>query len=643
MEQILFLVTVGIVVIVFALLVFFIFDDKSINKRYRKKSERINNVVEAVVKSKQGEAPLADNYFVEAQELFITKNINDAVVFSTKFGKLILKQPINQALPESKGSPYRFVPALLTTIGILGTFAGITLGLTSLDPSGGQSSTHLLSSAQVLLGGMKTAFITSLVGMLASLIFMMQLGIGAINNEKARKKAIKSLRKSSVYVQANELLHGLSNEGQKELVEMQIRAAKEAMSTQEMVQSSIEDLSKSLTGLNAESMAKAVGQSVYVATEKVMKPTLTDIAEELKVLHEIKKENSREVMEVMIAAMKDDIVEPLSAEIKRVIDSVDRSNQVSSKLGEKMGGVAEQLSSTSVVLSKFQEETMDKLQAFAGSLSSILDEFKTNSTQVLRDIATEIESSMTAAKEGLTQQRTVFNESAEKVVGMFSSQNKQLESVGEQAKDLMENASKNLTDGLSDMDSKIRSMSDVVQKELEAFRVEYQSNLEQFFTTQSNLLEDTLGQQREGLSKVVIDFRQVFVDEQEQRLQQRAELESGEKILRELNEAIETTRSGTFSQLDELATTVGKQVGLLRKSYEEASGRYATMIEEMPRAMGEWFKTAKGTQEDFFTSFDQAAADVHSRLADIAEMLLMSATKPQEPLESPQITSIRGD
>lgn len=67
-----------------------------------------------------------------------------------------------------KGKAQAFVrnaPALMTSLGILGTFVGIVIGLLSFDVS------TIDTSISTLLEGMKTAFITSLVGMTFSIAF----------------------------------------------------------------------------------------------------------------------------------------------------------------------------------------------------------------------------------------------------------------------------------------------------------------------------------------------------------------------------------------------------------------------------------------------------------------------------------------
>lgn len=73
------------------------------------------------------------------------------------------KQKKNVKL-EDKRRWIEQLPSLVSTLGVLGTFAGITLGLLNFDTA------HLEESIPLLLGGLKTAFLTSLTGMIGSLI-----------------------------------------------------------------------------------------------------------------------------------------------------------------------------------------------------------------------------------------------------------------------------------------------------------------------------------------------------------------------------------------------------------------------------------------------------------------------------------------
>lgn len=69
------------------------------------------------------------------------------------------------------------LPSLLSTLGVLGTFAGITIGLLNFD------TTNLDKSIPLLLSGLKTAFFTSLAGMIGSIILSKQVNSALDEND----------------------------------------------------------------------------------------------------------------------------------------------------------------------------------------------------------------------------------------------------------------------------------------------------------------------------------------------------------------------------------------------------------------------------------------------------------------------------
>ncbi len=75
----------------------------------------------------------------------------------------IHRQQQKDALLDHRGF-IEMIPSLVSTLGVLGTFAGITLGLVFFDKD------NLTQSIPLLLDGLKTAFFTSLAGMVGSLV-----------------------------------------------------------------------------------------------------------------------------------------------------------------------------------------------------------------------------------------------------------------------------------------------------------------------------------------------------------------------------------------------------------------------------------------------------------------------------------------
>ncbi|WP_305813705.1 hypothetical protein [Photobacterium leiognathi] len=98
---------------------------------------------------------------------FSAAAISDAFIYSIFF-LLVLSGVL-----AYMGRAPRFTASttnLLTSLGILGTFAGIVVGLMEFNP------TDIDGSIESLLAGLKTAFLTSLVGMASSIIYKAILG-----------------------------------------------------------------------------------------------------------------------------------------------------------------------------------------------------------------------------------------------------------------------------------------------------------------------------------------------------------------------------------------------------------------------------------------------------------------------------------
>lgn len=87
------------------------------------------------------------------------------------------------------------IPSLISTLGVLGTFAGITIGLYYFDTK------DLPTSIPMLLSGLKTAFFTSLAGMAGSLVLSGQVNRlydektgGVSDSEEAAGIVVKALQ-----------------------------------------------------------------------------------------------------------------------------------------------------------------------------------------------------------------------------------------------------------------------------------------------------------------------------------------------------------------------------------------------------------------------------------------------------------------
>lgn len=91
------------------------------------------------------------------------------------------------------------LPSIIQTLGVLGTFLGISIGLWYFNPD------NLDQSIPLLLSGLKTAFLTSLIGMVGSLLLnrtVTKVIDAAENAEGAKDKQMSVLNAISNYITA---------------------------------------------------------------------------------------------------------------------------------------------------------------------------------------------------------------------------------------------------------------------------------------------------------------------------------------------------------------------------------------------------------------------------------------------------------
>ena len=578
---------------------------------------------------RQSEVPLASlqpdarglvaRYFVIDQ---------DGVIRRGQGGLFQLVAPVSALLPLLPTSPYRFTPALLTSIGVLGTFLGISLSLSGLSLEGADSAT-LMASAFNLLGGMKTAFYTSLAGMAASVVFMVVLFFCAKSRELRQRSIQSVIEGQCMEVSAITLLMQMSPDSNAELQQRQLEMAEAVIQSNESIASVTRGMDQLLRNLNTDKLADALADAVRDSVRNEIAPALDVLPKSIDELKQIKLDNGEKLASSITSAMRTEVVEPVLGDLKLLSADVGASQQLTKQLVSRLGELTSELHGTTETLNAFQSDTLRKLTEFADSLKIILDQFKTDTDGVLKNIAQEINHALASAIEGMADQRSAFEESAKAASSAFEQQNESLGKIGQGAAELMRDASTTLSNGLGDIDSKIRSVSVVVQQELESFRKEYQQNLTGFFDQQETLLDETLGRQRDGLAGVVADYRKAFEEENELRVGQYAaikeqyeQLQQGVSLVQQLVEAVGLNKAASFDQLQDIARSVGSQVTLLRKEYGQAAQKFSDMTEQLPKAMDDYYRRAEKSHGEFFESFDAAAAKANSRLAEAAGLLV---------------------
>ncbi|GAB7221097.1 hypothetical protein VoSk93_03080 [Vibrio owensii] len=423
----------------------------------------------------------------------------DGIVVETKGDLWLTKSPISQMLPSIDSSRYKLIPALLTSIGITGTFLGITLGLSEFTMAG--DSKALLASAAELLEGMKTAFYTSLAGLGTSALFMVWMKISSSVLAKAQKELISTL--SAQYFEASPIyyLKNMSNEGQKEVLEAQLRSASAVELMGEKMEATSQSLTQLGTSFNGEVIAKQISTALAESIETSMTPMLGEIKQELSVLKDIKEQSQKELVELLIQEMKSELIAPVAEELSKTSAAVTSSNEITSQLNSNIERVVTSTSETVDTINEFQKETMLKLQLFAESLKGILASFKEDTQGAMTSIASEVNTMLNNASQGMDSQRVAFEQSANKAASAFEGMKNSLEAALDERqsaeKDLFENVTGRINDLLSDISNSFESQTSVLAQTGET--------ASQMMTQAQKDFEMSVQQRREEESKMFVE------------------------------------------------------------------------------------------------------------------------------------------
>lgn len=149
------------VVVIVAIFLFYVFRLLNVTRRLRRKLESLSkNFSEDLIKKDV----LFTQVWKDYQESFIDFNggkKTDEFSYDYFNEKQLLSSNTNLRLINS-------IPATLVGLGILGTFIGLTYGISDFQTN---STEEIKNSIQDLLSGMGTAFVSSIYGMLLSLVF----------------------------------------------------------------------------------------------------------------------------------------------------------------------------------------------------------------------------------------------------------------------------------------------------------------------------------------------------------------------------------------------------------------------------------------------------------------------------------------
>ena len=348
--------------------------------------------------------------------------------------------------------------SLIISTGVLGTFIGILLGLWDFDTS------NIKASVPTLLDGLKTAFVTSILGMSISIFLsaiqkssgkgQVEDEIGILNQISSRLEALENISTNTKYLETIPLMNTKLDSIDTSLKHLSndISSVKEEMrSNQAML---FEFLEKSLNNVNRtleeaiEVLAEGATKEIIKALENVIQDFNKNLTEQFgdnfQQLNEAVKnmitwqdkykesiEITEKNLQVLVATMENSSKEldSISASTLKMTDSYSKIEDTSKQLTEVINANENQIRNLDVHLKSLAEvgekaklsissidEFSDKIQTSLSSQSEALSKLTQDINKQLPDSLDELNKALTTLTNKFRNDYELFLEQVSKLM-----------------------------------------------------------------------------------------------------------------------------------------------------------------------------------------------------------------------------------
>ena len=285
----------------------------------------------------------------------------------------------------------------LVGLGLLGTFLGLTLGIKDFDSS---STQNIQKSIQLLLSGMGTAFITSLVGMLLSMIY--SFCDKYWRNRLSKHLHILTKKLDSLYYIDDRTLDDLNEQAlaksiastMKEVVEHEMRSVVNALN---------EKLTYNNESGEATTIANAIREILKENQEqsKALKSFSTDLAIELN--NGFDEVLSRQMQQKILPLM-----ENVDATTKAIVEHIDQmaslvsspaTDMIQTVVDELKNSMSEMMKEFSSGLSGSATNELETLAHQLGTAAQSMADFPNNMAHISSTLQVTIEEVKNAVSE----------------------------------------------------------------------------------------------------------------------------------------------------------------------------------------------------------------------------------------------------
>lgn len=364
-----------------------------------------------------------------------------------------------------KGGLWSGLAGTFTGIGILGTFIGLTIGLAGVDTS---STGALSSSISGLLGGMSTAFVTSIFGIVSAIVF----GVWHSQNMKRFGDAVSRFTDALDQVFIRKSVEEILLE---ELAESRAqRAAMEQLSTDmaisicdhlpDVLDQLAEKMDSAMKG-NLDTMLAGLSERQDKQTEQLMQissNTNSLVIGGFDQLGDVLKKGVGQGAEELGNSLKN-LSSDIASLAEGIRDILDRSTKASSEANQKtLDALNEAISKMNETMEGMANKQTEETDKNIQRMTALMEEMKTTMKDIFDEMSASAKEQRTEigkiAKDSADQTKEnlgVINASVKELMAEIADQMQQMQS-------MMDTHEKHMQETLDQMRQAVSSSGNVV-------------------------------------------------------------------------------------------------------------------------------------------------------------------------------------
>ena len=489
-----------------------------------------------------------------------------------------------------KGGLWSGLAGTFTGIGILGTFIGLTIGLAGVDTS---STGALSSSISGLLGGMSTAFVTSIFGIVSAIVF----GVWHSQNMKRFGDAVSRFTDALDQVFIRKSVEEILLE---ELAESRAqRAAMEQLSTDmaisicdhlpDVLDQLAEKMDSAMKG-NLDTMLAGLSERQDKQTEQLMQissNTNSLVIGGFDQLGDVLKKGVGQGAEELGNSLKN-LSSDIASLAEGIRDILDRSTKASSEANQKtLDALNEAISKMNETMEGMANKQTEETDKNIQRMTALMEEMKTT----MKDIFDEMSAS---AKEQRTEIGKIAKDSADQTkenLGAINASVKELMAgIGGQMQQMQSIIGKFAIES-ADQTKENLGVINASVKELMAEIADQMQQMQSMMDTHEKHMQETLDQMRQAVSSSgnVVNAAGKTVEAAGKTA--KVFVEAADDVSMKLKTAAEPLQKAA-QPLKQAATSLDNGVKVLAQSMTKQQADAKSVAESMRKISGDYMESS---------------------------------------------------